>query len=85
MALVCYRVGNGHGNMAVVCGDKIHEEKLELAMEVEFSNALMSSLEWYKQNNPDLWQEEFVNTTEYQKIDSLTGGNWSSFQYPVFE
>ena len=50
---VCYGIGKGHGNLMYVCNDKIHEEKVQLAVEKEFSKALDKSVLWFKNHVPE--------------------------------
>ncbi len=36
---------------------------------------------FYEDDDNDLWFNGFVLTEEYQKIDSLNGGDWEDFYY----
>ena len=61
----------------------------ELAFEREYCNALFEGLHrFYSNDDNDFWFESFVYTNEYQKIDSINGGDWEDFYYyetPILE
>lgn len=53
-----------------------------LAFQREYSYALLEGLHrWYSNDDNELWHEGFMKTKEYQKIDSLNGGDWEDFYY----
>ena len=45
---VSYKFGKGQGSLMFVCNNKIHEEKVQLAVEKEFTEALDYSVLWFK-------------------------------------
>ena len=67
----------------------ITEVRDELAFEREYCNALFEGLHrFYSNDDNDFWFESFVYTNEYQRIDSINGGDWEDFYYyetPILE
>lgn len=54
----------------------------ELDFEREYANALFEGLHrFYSNDDNDAWFDLFVPTAEYQKIDSLNGGDWEDFYF----
>ena len=50
--------------------------------ERQLANALFEGLHrFYSNDDNDFWYESFVNTVEYNKIDSLLQGDWEDFYY----
>lgn len=45
---VSYKFGKGQGSLMFVCHNKIHEVKVQLAVEKEFTEALDYSVLWLK-------------------------------------
>ena len=45
---VSYKFGKGQGSLMFVCHNNIHEEKVQLAVEKEFTEALDYSVLWFK-------------------------------------
>lgn len=53
-----------------------------LSFERQYANALMEGLHrFYSNDDNDAWFDLFVKTPEYQKIDSLNGGDWEDFYH----
>ena len=51
-----------------------------LKSEREYANALMEGLHrFYSNDDNDAWFDLFMPTKEYQRIDSLNGGDWEDF------
>lgn len=51
-----------------------------LRLEREYSFALLEGLHrFYSNDDNDAWFDLFVPTKEYQRIDSLNGGDWEYF------
>ena len=56
--------------------------KEALYFERKYANALREGLHrFYSNDDNDLWFSGFMHTKEYQKIDSLCGGDWEDFYY----
>ena len=53
-----------------------------LDYERSYACALMEGLHrFYSNDDNDFWFDVFMETPEYQKIDSINGGDWEDFYY----
>lgn len=53
-----------------------------LSYERQYANALLEGLHrFYSSDDNDFWFDVFMKTPEYQKIDSINGGDWEDFYH----
>ena len=58
----------------------IYDTREALRYEREYAGALLEGLHrFYSNDDNDAWFELFVPTPEYQRIDSINGGDWEDF------
>ena len=60
----------------------IYNIKEQMHYEKDYNNALLEGLHWFLEDNSVRWADEFMNTKEYKKIDSVNQGDWGDFYDP---
>lgn len=66
---------------------KLHAYDLKESLDYErsYCNALLEGLHWYMLDDTLYWQEMFMETSEYNKIDSINQGDWEDFYAPEWK
>ena len=63
------------------CYGALQRAEEESAQKTRYIGALMEGLHWFYQENKQEWNETFMHTQEYRRIEQLNEGYWEDLYY----